>query len=97
MVAELAHLRLSDEEVRNLQDDLAAILEYVERLDELNLEDVPPMYSPTSAGGNVWREDEVRDAGITPAFLQGAPDIEGLHVRVPRVVGNVGAEEEEHE
>ncbi len=97
MVAALAHLRLFDEEVSGLQDDLASILEYVERLDELDLEEVPPMYSPTAARENVWREDVVRDARVTAAFLEGAPDVEGSHVRVPRVVDTRAAEEQEHE
>lgn len=42
-VADLANLRLSDDEVVKMQHDLAGILTYIEQLNELNTSDVPPM------------------------------------------------------
>jgi aspartyl-tRNA(Asn)/glutamyl-tRNA(Gln) amidotransferase subunit C len=41
-VARLARLRLSDDEARQMQQQLDAILEYMEGLDELDVANVPP-------------------------------------------------------
>lgn len=41
-IAKLARLRLEDEEVTSLQADLEKILSYVEKLQELDTEGIPP-------------------------------------------------------
>ncbi len=89
-VARLAHLRLSEDEVRGLQKDLGAILEYIGRLDELKIDDLPPLFNPAAPGSNVWRDDEVQDAGVAGSFLRGVPEVVEGHPRVPRVVARSG-------
>ena len=89
-VAQLAHLRLSEEEMHRLQDDLGAILDYMGRLDELEIEDLPPLFNPVTSGDNVWRDDEPGDAGIAEAFLRSVPELVDGHPRVPRVVAGSG-------
>jgi len=42
-VADLANLELSEDERRGMLRDLNSILEYVDRLNELDTSDVPPM------------------------------------------------------
>lgn len=42
-VADLANLRLSDEEARRISHDLAQILTHMEQLNELDTRDVEPM------------------------------------------------------
>ena len=42
-VAELANLELSDEERTGMLRDLNSILDYIDRLNELDTSDVPPM------------------------------------------------------
>ena len=42
-VAELANLELTDEERKGMLRDLNSILEYIDRLNELDTSDVPPM------------------------------------------------------
>ena len=41
-IADLARLALSDEEVARYQEQLSAILEHFEHLQELGTEDIPP-------------------------------------------------------
>jgi len=41
-IARLAHLRLDDDEVTSLQIDLAGIVEYIEKLSELDTSGIPP-------------------------------------------------------
>jgi aspartyl-tRNA(Asn)/glutamyl-tRNA(Gln) amidotransferase subunit C len=43
-VAKLARLTLSDEEARQMQEQLDAILGYMEGLDDLDVSDVPPTF-----------------------------------------------------
>jgi len=43
-VAKLARLKLSDEEARQMQRQLDAILGYMEGLDELDVSEVPPTF-----------------------------------------------------
>ncbi|MGA8026787.1 MAG: Asp-tRNA(Asn)/Glu-tRNA(Gln) amidotransferase subunit GatC [Bryobacteraceae bacterium] len=42
-VADLANLRLTDEEVERMSRDLGQILAHIEQLNELDTADVPPM------------------------------------------------------
>ena len=89
-VAHLAHLRLSEDEIAELQEDIEAILDYVGRLDELDVDEEPPLFNPADLSENVWRDDEVRDAGVAGTFLAGVPEVADGHPRVPRVVGGSG-------
>ncbi len=45
-VADLARLRLTDEEIKRAGEQLGAILEAVETIRELDLEGVPPTANP---------------------------------------------------
>lgn len=41
-LARLAHLSLEEDEIQRLTHDLGRILEYVQQLEELNVDNVPP-------------------------------------------------------
>lgn len=41
-IAKLAHLPLTDQEVETFQHQLSEVLAYVEKLQEVNTDDVPP-------------------------------------------------------
>lgn len=57
-IAALARLELTAEEKARYQEQLSAILDYAERLNELDTDDVPPTASAVALT-NVWREDIV--------------------------------------
>lgn len=57
-IAHLARLELTEEEVSLYQKQLTAVLDYVETLDELVLDDVPPT-THAVAQVNILRDDEV--------------------------------------
>jgi aspartyl-tRNA(Asn)/glutamyl-tRNA(Gln) amidotransferase subunit C len=57
-IAGLARLALTEEEKRRYLDQLSAILEYAERLNELDTADVPPTASAVSLH-SVMREDVI--------------------------------------
>lgn len=71
-VAHLARLQLSPDEVRQFQKQLSAVLDYVDQLNELDLEEVPPT-SHAVAQQNVFRDDEVEPSLTREDVLYNAP------------------------
>lgn len=84
-VALLARLELSAEEKEQYATQLSAILEYVEALNKLDTENVPPTAHVLPIK-NVFREDLVCDHMANEKALQNAPDKEGNYFRVPRIL-----------
>jgi aspartyl-tRNA(Asn)/glutamyl-tRNA(Gln) amidotransferase subunit C len=81
-VARLARLRLNDDEVERMCSELSGILEHVERISELDLEDVEPT-SHVIELENVLRPDEPRPSWPREKVLEPAPDPAGESFRVP--------------
>ena len=84
-IALLSRLELSDEEVRRFSGDLNAILAYVEKLRELDTDDVPAT-SHALPQTNVFREDVVRPSLTNEQALANAPEAENGHFRVPPII-----------
>jgi aspartyl-tRNA(Asn)/glutamyl-tRNA(Gln) amidotransferase subunit C len=81
-VAKLARLELSEEEVEKMASELSGILEHVERINELDLENVEPTSHVVSVE-NVLRPDEPRPSWPREDVLEPAPDPAGGAFRVP--------------
>ena len=81
-VARLARLALTEEEVERLTGELAAILDAVGIVAELDLEDIPATSHPLDVV-NVWDEDEPRDSLPLEDVFANAPAREGDLFRVP--------------
>jgi aspartyl-tRNA(Asn)/glutamyl-tRNA(Gln) amidotransferase subunit C len=81
-VARLARLALTDEEIERMSGELPAILEHVERMNELDLDGVEPT-SHVVALENVLRVDEPRPSWERGRVLDGAPDPSDGAFRVP--------------
>jgi aspartyl-tRNA(Asn)/glutamyl-tRNA(Gln) amidotransferase subunit C len=81
-VARLARLALSEEEVETIASELSGILEHVDRISELDLDDVAPMEHVIELE-NVLRPDEPRPSWPRERMLEEAPDPEGGAFRVP--------------
>jgi aspartyl-tRNA(Asn)/glutamyl-tRNA(Gln) amidotransferase subunit C len=81
-VARLARLKLTEEEVEKMASELSGILEHVERINELDLENVEPT-SHVVAVENVLRPDEPRPSWPQEDVLERAPDPAGGSFRVP--------------
>lgn len=85
-LAQLSNLQLADDEVENLRGDLENILGYIEQLGELDTTGVEPTYQVTGLE-NVWRDDEVQDAGVSrEQLLELAPEQTDNSVKVPKVL-----------
>jgi aspartyl-tRNA(Asn)/glutamyl-tRNA(Gln) amidotransferase subunit C len=84
-VARLAYLTLSEEEKDKFTLQLNSILEYMDKLNELDTTEVEPT-SHVLPILNVFRGDEVKDSRPIEEMLQNAPERELNYIRVPRVV-----------
>ena len=81
-VARLARLAIPEDEVERVQAQLAAILEAVGKVSELDLSDVEPTSHPLEVV-NVWADDEPRASLAREEALANAPDPADGAFRVP--------------
>ena len=72
-VARLARLRLSEDEVTRMTSELSTILDHIEKINELDLDDVEPT-SHVIQIENVLRPDEPRPSLPREVALEQAPD-----------------------
>jgi len=84
-IARLARIAVAEDEIGHLQDELNAILAFVEQLAEVNVADVEPMTSVTPMAMKK-RADQVTDGGIADQILANAPATEDGFFLVPKVV-----------
>lgn len=84
-VARLARLNLTPEEESMFTEQLNAILQYAEKLNELDTEGVEPTTHVLPLR-NVMREDEVRESLPIEKVLLNAPDEEDGQFKVPAVL-----------
>jgi aspartyl-tRNA(Asn)/glutamyl-tRNA(Gln) amidotransferase subunit C len=82
-IAKLARLGLKDEELNKLEKDLSAILDFVEKLKEVDIEGVEPMTGGTDLF-NALREDAAVEKNKEKAgkILDNAPKKQGSYVEV---------------
>jgi aspartyl-tRNA(Asn)/glutamyl-tRNA(Gln) amidotransferase subunit C len=83
-VAQLARLRLSDEDLATMQEQLSRILDYIQLLQEVDVADVPPTAQATDIA-NSFREDELRPSLPPDEALMNAADTQGGLFRIPAV------------
>jgi len=84
-VARLARLALSDEELETCREQLATIIDYVDRLRKLDVDDVEPLAHPLPLV-NRLDDDAVEPPLSVEAVRANAPAMEGDHIAVPRVI-----------
>ncbi len=84
-ISHLSRLNPTDGEVRLFSEQLSAILEYVEQLDEVDTTDVPPTAHALPVQ-NVFRTDEPRRSLDPDQALANAPQREGSFFAVPKVL-----------
>jgi aspartyl-tRNA(Asn)/glutamyl-tRNA(Gln) amidotransferase subunit C len=87
-VAELAHLDLTDDEVAKFQPQLAAILEYMQKLNQLDTTRVEPMAQVLAPGlsNPFLRPDKVLACLPQDIALANAPEKGSGLFKVPSVI-----------
>ena len=84
-VAKLARLDLSEREVAEFSSELSAILGYIEKLNELDINSVEPLAHCLPIH-NVFRDDSVKSSLETEDVLRNAPQREGEFFKVPKIL-----------
>lgn len=83
-IAKLGRIRLEEQEIHRMKEDLGQILEWMDKLQELSTDDVEPLVSP-SQETNVYREDNARNMFKGTEPFENAPDKVEAYFKVPKV------------
>jgi aspartyl-tRNA(Asn)/glutamyl-tRNA(Gln) amidotransferase subunit C len=84
-VARLSRLHLTDDEVERMRQQLDAILAYVDKLRELDVEGIEPTAHAVPLV-NVMRDDALVPSLSQEQALSNAPDRAEEFFRVPRII-----------
>jgi aspartyl-tRNA(Asn)/glutamyl-tRNA(Gln) amidotransferase subunit C len=84
-VAVLARLRLSGEEEERFTEQLDKILQYMDKLKELDTSAVEPLAHVIDIT-NAFREDTVTNHPDADALLANAPTRDGSFFQVPKII-----------
>ena len=84
-VAVLARLRLTAEEKSQLIQQLDEILEYMDKLKQLDTSHVAP-FTQEPATADSLREDAVTNQPDPESLLANAPDRDGTFFKVPKII-----------
>jgi aspartyl-tRNA(Asn)/glutamyl-tRNA(Gln) amidotransferase subunit C len=84
-VAHLARLHLSDDEISRLQPQMDQIVEFVKKIDELNVADVEPTAHAASVV-NVMRDDVPGETLEHDVVMANAPQAADGLFAVPKII-----------
>ena len=84
-LAHLSKLELDEASIARMQGDMNKMLSFVEKINELDLENVDPM-TYMNEDVNVLREDDVRHDISHEDALKNAPDKNSDYFKVPKVL-----------
>lgn len=84
-MAEISKLSFSKDEIEGFTGKLANVLEYVEKLNEVNVEGVQPTYQ-VNKHIQVFREDIVEKSLTVEEVLQNAPEKQYGYFKILKIV-----------
>ena len=84
-IAHLARLRLGDDELPNVIDNLSRIIDFVDQLQAVDTAGVEPMAHPLDMVQRL-RDDAVTESDQRELFQQNAPAVEAGLYLVPKVI-----------
>jgi aspartyl-tRNA(Asn)/glutamyl-tRNA(Gln) amidotransferase subunit C len=84
-IAELARLKLTEEEKARYREQLSAILDYAARLQSVDTSEIPPTSSVLPARSGL-RDDKSQPGLALEALLSNAPQTKENQFRVPPVL-----------
>ena len=86
-VARLSRISLTDKELGLYSRQIAGILDYINKLNELDTAKTPPTSHPLDTLRNVFRKDAVKDSLPVESALRNAPKRNGDFFSVPKIIG----------
>lgn len=87
-IAHLSRLELSPAEKEGMISDMNRILEFMDKLNEVNTDNVEPLIYLTNEV-NVYRGDELKQEVTVEEALLNAPKQDGRYFRVAKVINKV--------
>ena len=84
-VAQLSRLEFKEDEIEKFTKDLSSIVGYVNKLNELDTEDLEALVNPIYIE-NDFREDDIKDSLDRENVLLNAPEKEEGYFKVPTVI-----------
>ena len=84
-LAHLSKLTFSNDEKAEIAGDLKKMIDFVEKLNELDLQTVEPLMH-MSDEINVLRDDKIKGSVTRAQALINAPDADGQFFKVPKVI-----------
>lgn len=85
-VATLAKLSLTSDEAVLYAEQLSAVLDYVEQLDELEVDAIEGTFQVIDGLVNCWREDQIRPGFTQEEALSQAPSVHKGYFVVGRII-----------
>jgi aspartyl-tRNA(Asn)/glutamyl-tRNA(Gln) amidotransferase subunit C len=85
-VAKLARLALPEEKLAKFTGQLESILEYIDKINEVDTKGVEPMAHALPIS-NALRDDVVQPSLPVEKVLMNAPETDGAFFKVPKVIG----------
>lgn len=74
--AKLANLPLNEDEEEKYSEQLSAVLEYIDKLNKVDVSGVEPTYN-VSGSSNIFRKDEVEECLLQEDVLAGGANTKG--------------------
>lgn len=84
-LAKLSRLTFDEKEKEEIRNDLQRMIGFVEKLNELNLDDTEPLLF-VSNQTNVFREDEIKGSISREDAFKNAPVHDDQFFKVPKVI-----------
>tara|TARA_Y100000590_G_scaffold264118_1_gene296710 strand:+ start:1426 stop:1713 length:288 start_codon:yes stop_codon:yes gene_type:complete len=84
-ISKLARISLDENKVESLSKDLTSIMKFIENLNNLNTDKIPPLTSIINASLKS-RKDEVKDGKIRDQILKNSPENNDEFFVVPKVI-----------
>lgn len=84
-VAKLARIEISKEQKDSLGEQLSKIIDYIDKLKELDVEGITPMRD-VHMSENVFREDKAKDSCLQKDILENSPSSWKGYFKIPKVI-----------
>ena len=84
-IAKLARISLDEKKINSLSKDLSSIIEFIQKLNELNTEKTIPLTSIINASLQS-RKDEILEGKIRDQILKNSPEKNEEFFVVPKVI-----------
>jgi len=84
-LAKLSRLNFNDQEIDAMISDLEEMLKFVDKLNEINTDDISPL-THIHGANNIYRNDYPKNLDIKTKILENAPNHNSDYIKVPKVL-----------